>query len=116
NGGRVPLGIRRSIAWLIAVTWAVALAMFTPGWKYTLMRPTPLNDCDSMCSMSLTVVVIERSETKIMRVDISCGERPIKFHTTVIIGMSMSGKISVGIVSILNTPRIKISSAKTTKV
>ena len=62
NGGVMPGGKFRTALWLIAVTWATALAMFVFGWKKTLMTPTPLRDCDSMCSMSLTVVVSDRSK------------------------------------------------------
>ncbi len=80
------------------------------------MRPMPLSDCDSMWSMSLTVVVMPRSLLVTMRLAISGAERPVKFHTTVTTGMSMLGKMSVGIVRMLKTPKIKIKNAKTTKV
>ncbi len=42
-------------------TCAVAVRMSTPGWKKTCTTPRPGSDCDSMCSMSLTVEVSERS-------------------------------------------------------
>ncbi len=61
NGGVEPGGRLRNCTWQIAVTWATALPMFTCGWKKILMTPMPLSDCDSMCSMSLTVVVMPRS-------------------------------------------------------
>ena len=41
----------------MALTWATAALMLAPGWKKTLMMARPLMDCDSMCSISLTVVV-----------------------------------------------------------
>ncbi len=116
KGGVVPGGKLRNCTWLMAVTWATAWPMLTCGWKKILMRPMPFSDCDSMCSMSLTVVVMPRSLLVTMRLAISCAERPVKFHTTVTTGMSMLGKMSVGIVSMLKTPRIRIKSANTTKV
>ena len=46
----------------MAVTWASAVWMLACGRKKILMTPTPFTDCDSMCSMSLTVMVMPRSE------------------------------------------------------
>ena len=69
-----------------------------------------------MCSMSLTVVVMPRSLLRTMRLDISCAESPLYPHTTVTTGMSMLGKMSVGIEPMLKTPRIRIKNAKTAKV
>jgi len=51
--------------------------MLALGWKKTLMIDTPPNDCDSMCSMSLTVVVRLRSVTDTMRSAISLAGRPL---------------------------------------
>jgi hypothetical protein len=56
-GGVAPGGSERSAAWVLATTWAMAVAIFTRGWKNTLMTPMPETDCDSTCSMSLTAVV-----------------------------------------------------------
>jgi hypothetical protein len=39
----------------IAVTWAVAVRISTPGWKKIFTTPTPGSDWLSMCSMSLTL-------------------------------------------------------------
>jgi len=61
NGGVAPGGAMRSIVCEIAVTSAVAAAMFAPGWKKILMTAIPVSDWLSMCSMSLTVVVSARS-------------------------------------------------------
>ena len=116
KGGIEPGGRERNCTWQMAVTWATATPMLTVGWKKILMIAMPLSDCDSMCSMSLTVVVMPRSLLETMRVAIWSAERPVKFHTTVTTGMSMLGKMSVGIVSMLKTPRIRIKSAKTAKV
>src|ERR1700723_4508898 len=116
NGGGGPGGSERNCTWLIEVTSATALPMSTCGWKKILMTAMPLSDCDSMCSMSLTVVVMPRSLLKTMRVDISWAERPVYCHTTVTTGMLILGKMSVGIDVMLNTPRIMIKNAKTAKV
>ncbi len=70
NGGVVPAGRNRNCTWLMALTWATAWAMFTLGWKKILMIPTPTSDCDSMWSMSLTVVVMPRSALVTMRLAI----------------------------------------------
>ena len=73
----VPGGMMRVIVWLMAVIWATAASTLAPGWKKTLMTPTPARDWDSMCSMSLTVVVIARSLRVTMRFSISSGVRPL---------------------------------------
>ena len=70
NGGKVPGGSERICTWLMAEISATAWAMFTLGWKKTLMIPTPTKDCDSMWSMSLTVVVMPRSALVTMRLAI----------------------------------------------
>ena len=77
NGGVVPGGRIRSIVWLIAVTCATAASIFAPGWKKTLITEMPLNDCDSICSISFTVVVIARSLTVVNRFSISSGLVPL---------------------------------------
>jgi hypothetical protein len=41
------------------------------------MTVTPTSDCDSMCSMSLTVVVSPRSVCAAIRWPISCADRPL---------------------------------------
>src|SRR5207249_2170409 len=55
------------------------------------------NDCDSMCSMLLTLVVSERSKIETIRVSISEGTRPVYVQMTLITGMLMLGKISTGV-------------------
>src|SRR5215469_4760766 len=97
NGGVVPGGNCRSITWLIEVTWATAFATFTCGWKKTLITAMPLSEFDSMCSMSFTVVVMPRSLLETIRFDICSADSPVKFQTTVTMGISILGKISVGI-------------------
>ena len=81
NGGVVPGGSTRSTVWLMAVVSATAASMEAFGWKKTRMTPAPMpapfKEFDSMCSMSLTVVVIARSEMVTIRPSISCAESPL---------------------------------------
>src|SRR5439155_2271071 len=51
----------------------------------------------SMCSMLSTVVVRTRSYWVVIRPSISSGFRPVNCHATAITGMSMLGKMSVGV-------------------
>jgi len=76
SGGVMPGGIWRTIACTEEVTWASAVWMLASGWKNTLITAMPASDCDSMCSMSLTVVVSERSLTLVMRVPTSWADKP----------------------------------------
>ena len=76
SGGVVPVGSWRNIVCTMAVTCDCAVCMLAEGWKKTLITPTPLSDCDSMCSISFTVVVMARSEMVTMRLLISLGDRP----------------------------------------
>src|SRR5438874_3658690 len=87
RGGVVPGGIVLRRVWLMAVTSASADPMFASGWKKTRIRPTPASDCDSMCSMLLTVVVIARSEMVTMRPSTSLGERPVNCQMIEMTGM-----------------------------
>jgi len=77
SGGEMPGGNCRSCVWPIATTCASAVWMFAFGWKNTLITVMPASDCDSMCSMSLTVVVRLRSFCAAMRWPISCADRPL---------------------------------------
>ncbi len=77
SGGVVPGGKPRTVVCEMAVTCAMAVWMLVPGRKKILMTPRPYTDCDSMCSMLLTVVVMPRSELVTMRSAISCGDIPV---------------------------------------
>ena len=77
SGGVMPGGSWRSCVCSIATTWAIAVWMFAVGWKKTLMTVMPASEVDSMCSMSLTVVVRLRSFCAAMRWPISCAGRPL---------------------------------------
>src|SRR5665213_381037 len=77
SGGVAPGG--RFFTWVcaMATTWAMAVWMLALGWKNTLITVIPASEVDSMCSMSLTVVVRLRSVCPAMRVPISWAERPL---------------------------------------
>src|SRR5947209_12448680 len=107
NGGVVPVGSTRRIVWLIAVTCATAASIRTPGWKKTLMTEIPETDCDSICSMSLTVVVMARSLIVVKRFSISSGLVPLYCQMMVTTGISMLGKISVDMVTREPVPRTR---------
>ena len=77
SGGVMPGGSWRSWVCSIATTWAIAVWMLAVGWKKTLMIEMPASEVDSMCSMSLTVVVRLRSFCAAMRWPISVAGRPL---------------------------------------
>src|SRR6267142_7247589 len=80
------------------------------------MTAMPLYDSDSICSMSLTVVVYARSLFETIRCSISCGSNPLKFQMIAMTGMLTTGKMSTGVRKIDSTPRIRISIDITMKV
>jgi hypothetical protein len=55
----------------------MAVWMFALGWKKTLMIVIPASEVDSMCSMSLTVVVRPRSFCAAIRCPISWALSPL---------------------------------------
>ena len=61
SGGVVPGGICRRTVCAIAVTCDTAASMRAFGRKKIFTTEIPASVCDSMCSMSLTVVVTARS-------------------------------------------------------
>ena len=77
SGGVMPGGSCRTWVCIDATVCAMAVWMFAVGWKNTLMTLTPASDVDSMCSMSLTVVVRPRSLWPAMRWPISRADRPL---------------------------------------
>src|SRR5687768_5778593 len=97
NGGCIPGGMVRMTVFAVAASCDTALSIFAPGWKKTLMTVIPLTDCDSMCSMSFTDVVNARSDTVEIRRSISSGGSPLYCQITETTGMSISGKMSVGV-------------------
>jgi hypothetical protein len=89
-------------------------SMLIPGWKHTLM--TPVNDCDSMCSMPFAVVGIARSPIVTLRFAISFGVSPPYGLMTTTTGKSMTGNMSFGVLRAESTPRIAMGRAVTVKV
>src|SRR5437868_9790298 len=102
--------------WFTAVTSATAEVTSAPGWKNILITLVPRSDCDSMCSILATVVVIARSTMVVMRSCISVGESPPYVQITLTTGMLMLGKMSVCMVTIDTIPMTAINSATTTNV
>src|ERR1700761_8045371 len=116
RGGVVPCGYCRSDVCAIAVTCATACEIFTDGRKKILVTETPFTVCDSVCSMSLTVVVKLLSNGRTMRSLNSCGDNPAYCQTTETTGISMFGKISTGVRIMATGPMTKSSNDNTTKV
>ena len=81
-----------------------------------MITATPFNVCDSICSISFTIVVMPRSLLAVMRLDISCAERPEYCHTVLTTGILIFGKMSVGVLIAAVTPKMTISIAMTTNV
>ena len=115
-GGRVPVGMVRSEEAVMADNCATAASILARGWKKTLMIPKPGREADSRCSISFTAMVMPRCERKVMTSDISSGETPLKVQMTLTTGISISGRISVGMRWMASTPRIRIRSAMITNV
>src|SRR5271154_6070262 len=80
------------------------------------MTDTPASDSDSMCSMSSTSVVSDRSYGVVIRCAMSWAEKPLYDQTTLTTGMLMFGKISVGVRMIASGPRMNKSTATTMNV
>ena len=73
----MPGGMVYSMVCAMATICARPVWMFALGWKNTLTTPTPLVLCDSICSMSLTVAVIARSNEDTTRASNSSEDRPV---------------------------------------
>jgi hypothetical protein len=71
---------------------------------------------DSMCSMLSTVVVRTRSYWVVTRPSISSALSPVNCQATAITGMSMLGKMSVGVRRMMTGLASRIRSATTTNV
>ncbi len=116
NGGVVPGGACRSPVCDTPVICANESSSLTFGWKKYFTTEVPLKDCDSVCSTSLTVVCAVRSLASTSRVAISSGDSPVYLQIAATTGMRMSGKMSVGVRVMENTPRSVIRMASTMKV
>src|SRR5882762_10809091 len=78
------------------------------AWPFTVV--------DSMCSMLSTTVVSTRSYVLVSRPSNSSGFMPVYCHATAITGISMFGKMSVGVREIITGLRTKMSTARTMNV
>src|SRR6266436_9761525 len=90
--------------------------MLAVGCRKTLTTAIPFRDWDSMCSMLSTVVVSARSVILTMRSLMSSGTNPLKVQMMLTTGISILGKMSVGVRTIDIAPRIKIRTANTAMV
>jgi hypothetical protein len=90
------------------------------GWRSAAGRiftiAWPLTVVDSMCSMLSTVVVRIRSYGVVTRPSISSRFNPVNCHATATTGMSMLGKMSVGVRRMRTGLTIRMSRARTTNV
>src|SRR5687768_9133721 len=116
NGGLVPGGIRRRIVCATPVTCAVADAISTSGWNEILITATPLSVWLSIFLIFDTAKLVENSLNVVICRSISSVERPLYVQTMLTTGMSMLGKISVGVRRMLATPSNMISSDITMNV
>src|SRR5215471_2458880 len=116
NGGLVPGGSLRSADCEIDEICATAASVLVPGWKKILTTEMPRSVCDSICSMSLTVVVRPRSNPETMRLAISSADMPVYCQTAVTTGMLMFGKMSVGVRAMAIGPTKRITTASTMNV
>ena len=112
----MPGGRKRNMVWETAVTCALAVSRRAFGCRKILTIAWPFTVVDSMCSMLSTVVVRIRSYWVVTRPSISSGLRPVNVQATAITGMSMFGKMSVGVRRTTTGLAMRISSATTTKV
>src|SRR5580704_11677878 len=115
HGGFTPGGMRNRIELTAAPTWDIAASIRTCGWKEILMTLAPLTVCESMDFTSFTTAMTNSLKV-VSRSSISFAVKPEYDQITVTTGMSMLGKISVGVVAIDEKPRITIRMEATMKV
>ena len=77
SGALAPGGKLLMTVWEMATICDRLVWISVPAWKNTFTTATPLRVCDSMCSMSLTVAVMARSNCDTMRPSISSEARPL---------------------------------------
>src|SRR5271165_2064028 len=116
NGAAVPGGMLWSWLWEMLVIWALAVSMLAPGCRNVLMMARPFSVIDSVCSMLLTTVVMLRSTLVVMRPSISSAFIPVYCQMEASTGMSMLGKMSVGVREITRGLIRRMISARTMNV
>src|SRR5271156_5705763 len=107
HGGLTPGGIRKRMELTAAPTCDMAASMRTCGWKEILMTLAPLTVCESIAFTSFTNA-ITNSLKVVTRSSISFAGRPEYVQITVTTGISMLGKMSVGVVAMEVKPRTRI--------
>src|ERR1700727_1981347 len=98
HGGLTPGGMRKRMEFTAAPTWDMAASMRTWGWKEILMTLAPVTVCESMAFTSVTKAMTNSLKV-VTRSSISFAGRREEVQMTVTTGMSMLGKMSVGVVA-----------------
>ena len=115
-GAAVPGGMLCSWLCEMLVIWALAVSTLAPGCRNVLMMARPFRVTDSVCSMLLTTVVMLRSTLVVMRPSISSAFIPVYCQMEARTGMSIFGKMSVGVRDITNGLISRTSRASTMKI
>src|ERR1700716_2806074 len=115
HGGFTPGGIRNRIELTAAPTCDMAASMRTCGWNEILMTLAPLTVCESIDFTSFTTAMTNSLKV-VTRSSISFAGKPEYDQITVTTGMSILGKMSVGVVTIDEKPRTRIRMEATMNV
>src|ERR1700733_11126487 len=115
HGGFTPGGMRKRMEFTAAPICDMAASMRTCGWKEILITDAPFTVCESIALISLTVAMTNSLKV-VTRCSISFADKPEYDQITVTTGISISGKISVGVVIIDVNPRTNMRMAPTIKV
>src|SRR5580704_10658156 len=116
NGADVPGGMLWSWLCEMLVICALAVSMLAPGCRNVLMISRPFSVIDSVCSMLLTTVVILRSTFVVIRPSISSAFMPVYCQMEARTGISIFGKMSVGVREITKGLIRRMIIASTIKV
>src|ERR1035438_9143784 len=116
NGADVPGGMLWSWLCEMLVIWALAVSILAPGWRNVLMMARPLSVIDSVCSILLTTVVMLRSTLVVIRPSISSAFMPVYCQMEARTGISIFGKMSVGVREITKGLIRRMIIASTMKV
>src|SRR5580698_5935415 len=115
HGGFTPGGIRKRMEFTAASIWDMALSIRTWGWNEILITLAPLVVCESMDFTSFTTAMTNSLKV-VTRSSISFAGSPEYDQMTVTTGISMFGKMSVGVVAIDEKPRTRTRIAATMNV
>ncbi len=115
-GASVPGGSECRINSEAEETCAFAVSSDAPGCRYTFTITSPRSVVDSVCWMLSTSVVSTFSYGVVSRPSSSSGASPVYCQAIEITGMSMFGKMSVGVRRITTGAAIRIRIARTMNV